>query len=86
MDSNLSAARFERVDRSLASGTSLVRWRNYFGKPRSPGDMLSRLWALYGPPDWVGFEGFDYTFRDRGTGLVFTALRYWINRATLESR
>ncbi len=71
MAENTSASRFERVDQSSMIGTSHIR--HYSGIGFSIGDLLSRIWALYGPPDNVMFEGFSYVFKDRETGLIFTA-------------
>ncbi|NVK27965.1 MAG: hypothetical protein HWE14_07970 [Flavobacteriia bacterium] len=36
------------------------------------GDFLSRIWAIAGPPNYIGFEGFSYTFRDTETNLIFS--------------
>ncbi len=71
MAKNLDAARFERVDKSSMVGTSHIRY--YSGLGIGIGDLLSRIWALYGPHDVVLFEGFGYVFKDHETGLIFTA-------------
>ena len=59
---------FVRTDPNLSIGTSLI-----INSPRSVGDFLSRIWANYGPPDGIQFEGFDYTFKHVPSGLIFTA-------------
>jgi hypothetical protein len=69
--------RFERVSEDLIMGTSALFVGGDLVKPRVPcplsvGNVLSRLWALYGPPDSVQFEGFSYALRDTKTGLVFS--------------
>jgi|SRR6478672_4697016 len=64
---------FERVDDSLAEGTSLIETREINNKSAVIGDFLSRLWKLYGKPNEIEYEGFSYTLRDINSGLVFTA-------------
>ena len=63
--------RFERVEPSVLGGTSKIRHRPV--NRYSIGDFVSRIWALYGPPDSVVYEGFSYAFKDTETGLVFSA-------------
>jgi hypothetical protein len=62
-------SRFERVDPANSLRTGQIRNR----VPLSRGDFVSRIWALYGPPDSIQYEGFDYTFRDKKTKIIFTA-------------
>ena len=68
-------ARFVRVSQTELLGSSKIR--NYvfstLHPTRSTGDFLSRIWALYGSPDSVQFEGFSYAFRDTKTGICFSA-------------
>jgi hypothetical protein len=68
-------ARFVRVSQTELLGSSKIR--NYvfstLHPTRSTGDFLSRIWALYGSPDSVQFEGFSYAFRDTKTGIRFSA-------------
>jgi hypothetical protein len=73
MPQSADPSRFERVTPSKAIGTSRRRNRINLKQTDDFGDFLSRLWSLYGPPDEVGFEGFTYTFRDKETGMIFTA-------------
>lgn len=85
MAKNMDPSRFEQIIASEeTSGTSLIRRKNPFimdmndytpsqGNPLKNdfyGDFLSRLWALFGPPNGVGHEGFYYDLRDRETGLI----------------
>ena len=69
---NSTQERFERVDPKLSVGTALLHGPEDRGDAYI-GGFLSRLWALFGPPDLIQFGGFDYTLRDKETGLVFTA-------------
>ncbi len=39
----------------------------------STGDFISRLWAAFGKPQELMYEGFNYTIRHKETGIVFTA-------------
>lgn len=71
MAENSDDPRFERINESSMVGTSHVR--HYSGMGMSIGDLLSRTWALHDPPDNAMFEGFSYVFKDRDTGLIFTA-------------
>lgn len=64
---------FERVNDSLAEGTSLILNREMENKSAPIGDFLSRLWTLYGKPNEIEYEGFAYTIRDKNSGLIFTA-------------
>ncbi len=73
MSQSTDPSRFGRVASSEAVGTGRARNRINVQPTNDSGDFLSRLWALYGPPDEVGYEGFSYTFRDKETGVVFTA-------------
>ena len=67
--------RFERIPLTEIIGSCKIRNRRFsISAPlRSTGDFLSRIWALYGPPDVLQFEGFTYVFRDTETGLHFSA-------------
>ena len=65
--------RFER-SRKEPEG-SKIRNRSDSDVPCSrshPGDLLGRLWGLFGAPDSIEFEGFTYNLRDRETGLCFS--------------
>ena len=75
MNDPSKSQRFERVSSSLQleGRGGQIRHRINLQPTDDIGDFLSRLWALFGPPDEVQPEGFDYTFRDRETGLVFWA-------------
>jgi hypothetical protein len=73
MPQRIDPSRFERVATSAAMGTGRIRNRINLQDTNDFGDFLSRLWALYGPPDEIGFEGFTYTLRDKETGMIFTA-------------
>lgn len=64
---------FVRIDDTFAIGTSLLMNRNITNVEGFRGDFLSRLWTLYGKPNGVAYEGFQYTFKDVQTGLIFTA-------------
>jgi hypothetical protein len=67
--------RFVRIPVAEMFGSSKIRNRK--GSPLDPmrdtGDFLSRIWALFGPPDSVEFEGFSYAFRDAQTDKRFSA-------------
>ena len=67
---------FERANfHQEASGTSKIVNR-FELNPKAgfhTGDFLSRIWANFGPPDEVLFEGFIYAFKDKKSGLIFTA-------------
>lgn len=65
--------RFQRVDDNLSSGTSIMINREMKNPNSMIGDFLSRIWKIYGEPKNVGYEGFGYTFKDKKTGLIFTA-------------
>jgi hypothetical protein len=69
----IDPSRFERVEPVYALGTGRIRNRVVLGRNAFIGDFVSRIWAHYGPPDSIHFEGFDYTFRDKETGLIFSA-------------
>jgi Zn-dependent protease len=87
-DAAVEMSRFERVDKSLGEGASLICYRYCFYSPSGStnpdeydhkmfsvelaGDFLSRLWALYGEPDLME-NSFVYTLRDKKTGFIFTA-------------
>ena len=58
---------------NLANGTTLLQPRVIRDPKSMIGDFLSRLWAIYGEPDFITFEGFSYTFKEETTGLIFTA-------------
>jgi hypothetical protein len=79
MNDYAKSDRFERVSPSLLIGSSGFRPNGRIGNRINPqttsdiGDFLSRLWALFGPPDDVQFEGYTYALRDRETGLTFRA-------------
>ncbi len=70
---SIDPLRFERVASSEAAGTGRIRNRINLQKTDDFGDFLSRLWALFGSPNEIVYEGFDYTFRDKETGVIFTA-------------
>lgn len=69
----MKGERFIRVESRLASGTSNIINREIKNPHALIGDFLSRIWKIYGKPDIIGYEGFDYTFQDTETGLIFTA-------------
>jgi len=80
MTNAVRAERFERVASDQLDWSGKIRNRSEFtglGGMRTGsapvGDFLSRIWANYGPPDSVAFEGFAYAFRDKQTGLPFSA-------------
>lgn len=64
--------RFVLVPYENGSGTRSFRsW--YVEDPHYTAMFLAKLWYLFGEPQHVGFEGFDYTIQDTKTGLIFTA-------------
>lgn len=70
----MDQSRFERINNYLALvGTSKIRNRINLDKTDDFGDFLSRLWALFGPPEEIHYEGFTYTLKDTVTDLVFSA-------------
>ena len=75
----VDASRFQRVYMWEGGTSSFICYRYCFlpgGEedfPAEPAaDFLSRLWALYGKPDFIA-NGFSYTLMDRKTNLIFTA-------------
>ncbi len=38
-----------------------------------PSMFLAKLWAVYGSPAAIVYEGFDYQIQDRKTGIIFQA-------------
>jgi len=76
MSNLIPSARFERIDFyeiPADQGEMLSRWRDHHRVPNDMGDFLSRLWALYGKPDYILYGGYDYNFYDSHTGQVFSA-------------
>jgi len=65
--------KFQRVKDSLSRGTSKIINREMKNPNSMIGDFLSRIWKIYGEPKRVSYEGFEYTFKDKKTGLIFTA-------------
>lgn len=65
--------RFQRIDDKNSSGTANIINREMKNPNSIIGDFLSRLWKIYGEPKSIGYEGFEYTFKDIETGLIFTA-------------
>jgi len=65
--------RFIRIDDTLSNATANIINRELKNPNAMIGDFLSRIWKIYGKPDSVGYEGFGYTFKDKKTGLIFTA-------------
>lgn len=66
MSDSIKPNRFERAEISKVSGGKLRNWHSL-----DTGEFLSRIWANYGPPDEIGFEGFTYCFRDTETDMFF---------------
>lgn len=73
----IDPTRFEKIDDGACYGTEKIRnWPSDWpekDRPNRCGEFLSKLWANYGPPNEVGYEGFGYCFRDRDTSTVFSA-------------
>jgi hypothetical protein len=66
-------SQFERVDPvKREPWTPHWRTRSRLSKGHI-GDFVSRIWALYGPPDSVEYEGLSYRFRDKENELAFHA-------------
>jgi hypothetical protein len=67
------ASRFELANPDRFTDSSKIRnWLE--GRPiPSPGDFLSRLWAHFGKPMAIGYEGFSYLIHDKRTDLIFEA-------------
>jgi len=75
-----AAARFVLVD--VARGREAARARSWAGTARlreavgargEPGNLLCRLWALYGPPPGTPEGGFRYVVQDAELGYVLVA-------------
>ncbi|UJR83721.1 hypothetical protein [Sandaracinus amylolyticus] len=64
--------RFELTD-ELVMGSKLRNRGQPGDRSSHPGDFLARLWALFGQPPRQIDGGFEYTVRDRSTGLAFHA-------------
>ncbi len=79
MNDSTPSERFERVvpvfemNRREFKRDGRIRHRVNLQKTNDIGDFLSRLWALFGPPDDIQPEGYTYVLRDRETGLTFSA-------------
>jgi|GEM_PF-2809857 len=68
MPEPIDPKRFQKVDMQECNrGDKIRNWHS----PKI-GEFLSRIWSNYGPPDYVGFEGFSYCFRDTETGLYLS--------------
>ena len=81
--------RYEKIDQGSpdyhrAGGSKAANRKDFYGdawrtdralmlRLLSAGDFVSRLWARFGEPHSVGYEGFTYCLRDRETGLSFQA-------------
>lgn len=63
----------EKIDDELAKDTVSLKDRNNGFEKNFIGNFLSRIWALFGPPNSILYEGFNYTFQDKYSGLIFTA-------------
>jgi hypothetical protein len=61
--------RYETKIRNWGEGKDLTERGTYL----SVGNFLSRLWALFGPPGAVNYEGFSYYFHDKETDVYFSA-------------
>lgn len=75
-----AAERFVLVE--VARGREAARARSWAGAARlreavgarsEPGNLLCRLWALYGPPPGTPEGGFRYVVEDRELGYVLVA-------------
>jgi hypothetical protein len=79
MNDSTQSERFERVapafekSRREFKRNGRIRHRVNLQKTNDIGDFLSRLWAIFGPPDDIQAEGYTYVLRDRETGLTFRA-------------
>jgi len=79
MDNSIDPTRFEKIEEDkcpLMSGTLWkwnlpADWRDL--NPSWVGEFLSKIWAHYGPPNQVTYEGFTYCFLDREMGMKFIA-------------
>ena len=66
--------RFERSAKDCGGSKIRNRWDSDALSARAhPGELLGRLWCLFGAPDHIEYEGFTYNLRDRETGLCFRA-------------
>ena len=64
---------FIRVNAIQSINVSLIKNKGMHDVNAPVGDFLSRIWYYYGRPEFIGAEGFSYTFKDRNTDLIFTA-------------
>jgi hypothetical protein len=64
--------RFERSGKDCGGSKIRNRWGSDAPSARAhPGELLGRLWGLFGAPDHIEYEGFTYSLRDRETGFCF---------------
>ena len=64
----MSKSSFTRADPKLSKGTSKRKQSKF----SNVGDFLSRIWSIYGPPDSINYEGFNYTFIHAPSKLTLT--------------
>ena len=69
----IKPGRFIRVDNAKLNFSGRIRNRVVLDREAFIGDFVSRIWANFGAPDQVDFEGFSYAFQDTETGLFFSA-------------
>ncbi len=76
---SLSNSRFVRVSNSDCVGSYKIFSRSDVQSYRLDdyqfeiGDFFARIWSFFGKPDFVSYEGFEYTFKDIENGIVFSA-------------
>jgi hypothetical protein len=71
-----TAKRFSRISSETlmaegGGGGKVRNWRRV-NEAHSTGSFLALIWALYGQPEEIDFEGFSYYFRDTQTSIVFS--------------
>ncbi len=77
MSDRIAPDRFEKLQSESCYTTEKLRnWPKDWPEKISPnrtGEFLSKIWAHFGTPNEVNFEGFSYCFRDRDLNILFSA-------------
>lgn len=72
MDININQTRFILVSDEFSVGTSGFKTREITSH-YDVSEFLAKLWYLFGKPNSIFYEGYNYTIKDTKTGVIFTA-------------
>jgi len=77
-DNSINPQRFKKIDDIEARAGKFGNWPMYVPvvdrlMPGNAGEFLSKIWAHYGPPISIDFEGFTYCFKDTKNDKNFCA-------------